>query len=832
MFSYRINREVLKRAMIKKLILVFKTHFDIGFTDLASNVVRQYAEGMLDQVLETCRATEPMGDQKYVWTMPAWPLYVVDRMCDPTRRSQLEHYIQNGQIAWHALAFTSHTDFCGQEEYLESLRYSKRLCEKYGKPYSIAAKMTDVPGHGRMLPEILGASGVKFLHLGCNAFATPPDVPLLFHWEAPSGRRVLTMYSKGGYGSGLQAPDGWPFPVWMALMNTQDNCGPQSAEVLHGLIAKARSLYPEAEIRCGTMDDFAAEMAQCDLSGIPVVTADLADTWIHGVGAYPKETGTIRALRRAGAGLQKYAAQRAIAAGDPAAFPDLDAYYENMHLFGEHTWGADVKTWLGPDRVYEKASFLGAKSQKNYQFMEESWQEQRQRAQDCDTELARLRFGSGEGYVYNPSAVSFQGWAPCRRGKETIFGYPAGFVDGLPPFSSLPEADMETPDAPDLTLHHSPDGAYVENHRYRLDFHPQTGEILRLSDRKSGRLLLKQRDGISPFSYRYHRYGVERMTEFLRAYGYRFPAWGVQDYGRENYPECADETCAPVFEGFRIHGSSIVFSYRGGSGAEAYGDARRVEVELTLPSLGEELFAELRLSDKQETPFIESGCFSLPLAADDPQYLINKNGSLLDPAQDIAKNANHVYYALEHMTAARQGNVGLLVLPLDTPLLSLGEDGCYRYRRQYEKSAPILCFNLFNNMWGTNFPQWTGGSFSFRYVLRSYEAEEEAGLLEKAGMLAQGLLRVGSPVPPLPLSLPKGMELLNLRPEGNGYLLVTRDASGTESLEALEFPGFLLREGDYFGRSSGEFRENQLEFFRRKYGLHLFYAQSKASELI
>ena len=26
-----------------KIILVFKTHFDIGFTDLASNVIDQYA---------------------------------------------------------------------------------------------------------------------------------------------------------------------------------------------------------------------------------------------------------------------------------------------------------------------------------------------------------------------------------------------------------------------------------------------------------------------------------------------------------------------------------------------------------------------------------------------------------------------------------------------------------------------------------------------------------------------------------------------------------------------------------------------------------------------
>ena len=60
--------------MMKKIILVFKTHFDIGFTDLAENVIEQYVGSMLRQVLETCRATEDMGKLKYVWTMPSWPV--------------------------------------------------------------------------------------------------------------------------------------------------------------------------------------------------------------------------------------------------------------------------------------------------------------------------------------------------------------------------------------------------------------------------------------------------------------------------------------------------------------------------------------------------------------------------------------------------------------------------------------------------------------------------------------------------------------------------------------------------------------------------------------
>ena len=34
----------------------------------------------------------------------------------------------------------------------------------------------------------------------------------------------------------------------MALMHTQDNCGPQTSDILTGLVEKARRAYPDAEI--------------------------------------------------------------------------------------------------------------------------------------------------------------------------------------------------------------------------------------------------------------------------------------------------------------------------------------------------------------------------------------------------------------------------------------------------------------------------------------------------------------------------------------------------------------------------------------------------------
>ena len=44
-----------------KIILVFKTHFDIGFTQMAEDVIRQYSGKMLSDVIQTCEGTSDMG---------------------------------------------------------------------------------------------------------------------------------------------------------------------------------------------------------------------------------------------------------------------------------------------------------------------------------------------------------------------------------------------------------------------------------------------------------------------------------------------------------------------------------------------------------------------------------------------------------------------------------------------------------------------------------------------------------------------------------------------------------------------------------------------------
>lgn len=769
-----------------KIIMVFKTHFDIGFTRLASEIIAQYSGEMLSDVIDTCNGTADMGKLRYVWTMPAWPLRVMQG-CEPEKRKELDRLVGEGQISFHALPFTSHTDFCGMADVLAGMEYASALSAEYDVPFPVSAKMTDVPGHGRALPMLLAGSGIKFLHLGCNAFATPPAVPELFFWQGPDGSRILTMYSKGGYGSTMLPPEDWPFPVWMALMHTNDNTGPQSAERIRDMVAQAKESCPDAEIVCGTMDDFYRELEKCDLSGIPVVTGDLADSWIHGVGSYPAE---VRLIRRARQDTVTAAEAVFAAGGDRAGLESrCREAYDALCLFGEHTWGLDVKTWMNPERVYTKSDFRKAKSTREYRRMEESWQEQRQRAnRTSDAACAALGcVSAGEYRVFNPNGRAFSGWVETGDTSDGIplCGRRMGYAENVPPLGTAPLESGEYGKAVNV----------LENHRYRLRLDRERGIITELYDKQNNCVLARERDGVGVFSYQYDIYGIEEMTRYLKDYAYRFYDWGIRDNGKDNYPEIPHRTFRPVPVECREDGYTLTLRYRS-EAAEAFGDGREIRVLIALPPRGEELLVRVELEGKEETGLVESGSLCIPLGEDAHQYCFNKNGDLVNPAADIQDCANHALYCLEAYAGAQGKDGGICVVSHDAPLCAIGETGIYRFRPQYEAHEPVLYFNLFNNMWGTNFPQWIGGDLRWDFTVFGCRDVRSGAVMGRALELDRGARYLPMAQARESLRIPEGMEILSMKPTEDGWFFCLRDTAMTEREAVLRGEGWRITRTD------------------------------------
>ncbi|MCX7827058.1 MAG: polysaccharide lyase family protein, partial [Verrucomicrobiae bacterium] len=72
------SRPVTLVPGVEQVVLVFKTHFDIGYTDMASNVVQRYRTTMIDQALAVVDQNRDLPTaQQFAWTITGWPMHQI-----------------------------------------------------------------------------------------------------------------------------------------------------------------------------------------------------------------------------------------------------------------------------------------------------------------------------------------------------------------------------------------------------------------------------------------------------------------------------------------------------------------------------------------------------------------------------------------------------------------------------------------------------------------------------------------------------------------------------------------------------------------------------------
>ena len=81
-----------KRPPIREIVVCFKTHFDIGYTDLVENVLKRYRTTFTDGALKLIEQSRRLPvDEQFVWTVPGWPLtQMAGPGQTPDRRAKLQ----------------------------------------------------------------------------------------------------------------------------------------------------------------------------------------------------------------------------------------------------------------------------------------------------------------------------------------------------------------------------------------------------------------------------------------------------------------------------------------------------------------------------------------------------------------------------------------------------------------------------------------------------------------------------------------------------------------------------------------------------------------------
>jgi len=119
------------KAGLQNVVIVYKTHFDIGYTTTAGEVVHEYRTEMADRVLDAIeRNSRQPKEQQFVWTLSGWPMkQILWEGQSPERRQRLEQAIRDGNLAIHAYPFTTHTETAEPEDLVRGLGISSTLIE-------------------------------------------------------------------------------------------------------------------------------------------------------------------------------------------------------------------------------------------------------------------------------------------------------------------------------------------------------------------------------------------------------------------------------------------------------------------------------------------------------------------------------------------------------------------------------------------------------------------------------------------------------------------------------------------------------------------------------
>ena len=117
-------------SQVRRVLVVFKCHLDVGFTDTQAAVVRKYFDVYYPQAMATAATMRRDGADHYTWTTGSWLLYEYLEQATSLQRRAMEQAVADGSIAWHALPFSWQTEMLDRSMIDGALSFSQSLDQR------------------------------------------------------------------------------------------------------------------------------------------------------------------------------------------------------------------------------------------------------------------------------------------------------------------------------------------------------------------------------------------------------------------------------------------------------------------------------------------------------------------------------------------------------------------------------------------------------------------------------------------------------------------------------------------------------------------------------
>lgn len=720
------------------VFIVPHSHVDIGYTDFQGKV----AEGQAVALDEAAGFIEQHPDFRFS-TDGSWNLeQFLSTRGEPERKQMLD-LVRARKLGVPTDYFNLLTGYASLETLYRSLFYTKSLSIKQNIPFEYATT-TDVPSYSGAYPTVLASSGVKYWAVGGNQDRAPVlagepwNQASPFWWKGPDGEKVLFSYSwsytqVGRFFTLAPTTDiiHESLPLFLAQFNRPSYkpdavlmYGAQNENTalhpeLASFVSKWNDAYAYPKLKYALFADYFDYISEHYGDQLPVRSGDLGSYWEDGIASDAYYAGIDRENQSEvlSTEIASAAAQTVNSQYHPPA-EELQAAWNHILLFSEHTWGAG-NSISQPDSV-EALQQLAVKDN----FATQAHFELADVQQRSLFELTRaIRIPNGGMVIFNPLNWKRSGLVEADlRPDEAIedlklhqdvpfeiMASHEGFLHVRFMAKDIPEVgykcyQIHAASTPIPTVENTFTDS-VENQFYRIVVDPATGALRSIFDKELKRELVDQN---SPY----------RFGEYLYV-------TGGDPNGNGQTQMIHPAGALPVAD-LTVH-PSVSGKYLGVQ-KTPWGQVLRLQAANTNTR---EVSLEIRLFydekkiefdyhvNKTETTAKEAVYFAFPAAMAHPGFAYSSQVGWVDPARDILRGGDLEWFSVQHWMAVHDDGLAVGIVPVDAPLVTFGDINRGLWPVTFAPKSAALFSYAMNNYWHTNYRARQGGEFHFRYVLTS-----------------------------------------------------------------------------------------------------------------
>ncbi len=808
--------------------LIPHEHLDVGFTDYPAKVAELHSQS-IDQAMGLIKETSD-----FRWTLDG--SWVADQYLNgrnPEAREQFFEHVRDGSIVIPPEFANQHTGNASWEALARSLYGQHNLAREYKLPTGDAAQIVDVPAYSWGYASVLHDAGIKYFVAASNSWRAP--VMLLgrwnekspFYWEGPDGGRVLMWYSRaylqahtlfGGPWRMESIRDSLPVflqaytrPEYTAstaiIFGTQLENTPLAKEQSQ-IVASFSHEYAWPKFEFSTVHSAMQRIEHEWKGDFPVVRGDFGPYWEDGYGSDAIHTAIHRENQHRIVTAEIMGA--AVSSIDTRVLPDktiLDDAWRNELLYDEHTW-TYVSATTQPEhhQSEDQIALKGSRAVRAHDDINESiqreWAQLEALVKTKDNSIVVFnslnwtRSGIVESDLPDGTTLvdsSTGAEVPVeilRKGKGiSLPGFGPGSVRVRFLAFAVPAVGYKLyavrPIAKERASAVNIQGNVLENEFYRIALDPSSGAIASVFDKQLGRELV---DSSSPYKFGQYLYVTG---------GDSYPDNSLYRFGAGLKPPAL--TVQAATSGTLISAAKTPVGIIATLSSSAP-NTPSIQTEILLPDSTKDILITYHLH-KDRVLTRESAYVAFPFAVTTPAFTYGSQATLVNPAKDELAGGSREWYLPTTWASVYNPQVAATVVPLDAPLVAFGDIVRGEWPADFKPKSGAIFSWLMNNYWGTNFPAWQGGDFTFRYAITS-DAQFNAKSLTRFGLEAltplerddvpgtrdpallpnqeASLLEVGNP----------GVTLLTWKraEDGDGTILRLQDTAGETSNIKIHSP--------------------------------------------